>query len=200
MSPMSCSSSASPVQARAWPPAAFQLLLSGMCVSVSGLQPSPSAPIPLSICQHKEKRAQFCSSVASLISLSNTCLIPPLLHLLCAQCHTSEEKVPAATAQADSTPKHSAWVWLLDLLQALSFLLCSSTGPSCHRVAPRGVPTPTGASWPCLPCSPWPRCQPDTVPQLPSLCHIHHRHSDDFTGSSSSIYMASTQLPLYHLF
>lgn len=145
---LSCNSSGSPVQARARLPAAFQLSLSGMCASVSGLQPSPSAATQLSICQHKKKRAQFCFSVASLISLSNTCLIFPLLHLLCVQRHTNKEKRPVATAQADSTPKHSTWVWLLDLLQALSF--CAAA------LSPAG--TQRGASRPCLPCSPWPRC------------------------------------------
>lgn len=47
-----------------------------------------------------------------------------------------------------------------------SFPLCSSTGPSCHRLAPRSVPTgapgplagDTTEPWPCLPCSPWSHC------------------------------------------
>lgn len=94
------------------------------------LCPHPPAYLPA----QKEE-----SSVLFLISLSNTCLILPLLHLLCAQHHNNEEKRPAATAQTNSTPKHSTWVWLLDLLQAVSFWAA-------------------GAPWPCLPCSPWPHC------------------------------------------
>lgn len=195
VSPLSCSSSGSHVKARAWLPAAFQLPLSGMWVSVSGLQPSPSAPIPLSICQHKKKRAQFCFSVTSLISLSNICLIIPLLHFLCAQRHTNE-KGPAATAQADSTPKHSTWAWLLDLLQTLSFCaaalgpaatdwhpeVCQQVhlGPACHA-APS-----------LIAC-----CQPDTLSHSSHLCATS---ITGIQGSSSRIYVASTQLFHYHSF
>lgn len=163
------------MQARAWLPAAFQLFLSGMCVSVSGLQPSPSAPTQLSICQHKTKRAQVCFPVASLISLSNTHLILPLHHLLCTQRHTNKEKGLVATAQADSTPKHSAWVWLLDVLQALSFC-AAALSPAANRVAPRNVPT--DAPWPYLPCSRWPHCscQPDP------LSHSSHLYATSITG------------------
>lgn len=52
-----------------------------------------------------------------------------------------------------------------------SFLLYSSTEPSCQQTG-----TQRCSPWPCLPCSPWPHCSctPDTVPQLPSPCHIHH--------------------------
>lgn len=170
----------SPVQARL--PAAFQFSLSGICVSVSGLQTSPSAPIPLSICQHKKKRAQFCFSVASLISLSNSCLILPLLHLLRVQRHTNE-KGPAATVQADSTPKHSTWVWLLDLLQALSFC-AAALGPAatnwhpevCQQVhqGPLLV-TPQNPACRAAPGS-TACCQPDT------LSHSSHLYATSITG------------------
>lgn len=199
LSPLSCSSSGSAVQPRAWLPAAFQLPLSGLFVSVSHLQPSPSAPTPLSICQQKKKRAQFCFLVASLLSLSNTCLILPLLPLLCAQRHTNEEKGPVTTARTNSTPKHSTWVRLRDLLQALS-VCAAALGPAARDWHPEVCQQvhlgPAHHAAPGL----IPRCQSDTVPQLPSLCHIHHRHSDDFAGSSSSIYMASTQLSHHHFF
>ncbi|KAJ7399601.1 hypothetical protein BTVI_113226 [Pitangus sulphuratus] len=41
---------------------------------------------------------------------------------------------------------------------------------------------------------------PSLAPQLPSLHHIPHKHSDDLANSSSGIYMAFTKLSHYHFF
>lgn len=174
-----------------------------MCVSVSGLQPSPSALIPLSICQHKKKkRVLFLSGISHL----------PLKHLphpslvsspSCSAPH-QQEKGPAATAQADSNPSTQCGS------APGSSLLCSrhwaqmpQTGTRSADRCTRVLAGDTTEPWPCWPCSPWPHCSLSArhpVPQLPSLCHIHHRHSEGFTASSSNIYMASTQLSHHHFF
>lgn len=167
------------MQARAWLPAAFQLPLSGMCVSVSGLQPSPSAPTPLRICQHKKKRAPFCfSSPSQTHALSFLCFISFVLSTTTMR-RSGLQLLPRQTAHPSTRLGSGCWI---------CFRLFPSgqqvhPGPACHAA-------PGLIAW----------CQPDTVPQLPSLCHIHHRHSDDFAGPSSSTYIAPTQLSHYHYF
>lgn len=155
--------SGSPVQARAWLPAAFQLPLPGTCASASGLRPNPTAPTPPSIRQRaKRKGAQFCFSAASLIFLSDACPIFPSLHHLlharrgggaCSYCPGKQE-----TRALDSQDR---------CLKA------------CWRVTLQGL-SPTHHGAPGLAA----RCQPGAL-QLPPLCHVPHSHSGNFTSPSS---------------
>lgn len=111
--------------------------------------------------------------MASLISLSNTCLILPLFHLLRAQHHTSRRR------GLQLLPRQTATQALnVGLLQALPFC-AAGTGPRCHRQAPEvqtGAPGsllvtpqslgPAGHAAPGLTA----HCQPDTLSHSSHLC------------------------------
>lgn len=68
---------------------------------------------------------------------------------------------------------------------------CSSTGPACHRLAPKSVPMgvlgpfagDTAEPWPCSPCSAWPHCSLSARCPAPAWPRSSHLHATSFTGT-----------------